>query len=354
MSNGEPHLEVRHLTKAYEGSKALDDLSFNVEKGRILAILGPSGCGKSTALRVIAGLVQQDSGEVWLDGERLDDVPVNQRRIGFVFQHYSLFPHMSVRKNIEFGLKVKGTGPKKTARRVKELIELVGLEGLEDRKPGQLSGGQQQRVALARALAIEPRILLLDEPFGALDAKIRKRLRRDLKKLQRNLGITTIFVTHDQEEAFEVGYMIAVMRDGTIDQIDLPRDLYDNPKTSFVAQFVGNVNVICIPATDTECEMERMVRPEDVAIERDEEGKDPKALYGILENYTFLGPYIEVKTELPNGETITSLMSKAEFIARGLRRGHRLRVTIKSSRTFAKDGGEGPKNGTNGKNGAKA
>ena len=348
MSEGEPHLEVRHLTKAYDGTKVLNDLSFTVEKGRILAILGPSGCGKSTALKIIAGLLFQDSGEVWLDGERLDNVPVNKRQIGFVFQHYSLFPHMNVRRNIEFGLQMKGAGPKKMARKVKELLELVGLEGLEDRKPGQLSGGQQQRVALARALAIEPRLLLLDEPFGALDAKIRKRLRRDLKKLQKSLGVTTIFVTHDQEEAFEVGYMIAVMREGTIDQVDLPRDLYDNPKTSFVAQFVGNVNVISIPATDTEAEMERMVRPEDVIIERDEESKDPKALYGTLENYTFLGPYIEVKIELPNGDTLTSLMAKAEFLVKGLRRSHRLRVVIKSSRTFKKAGGEAPRNGHNG------
>jgi sulfate transport system ATP-binding protein len=354
MSEGEPHLEVRHLTKRYQDTKVLEDLNFTVEKGRILAILGPSGCGKSTALKIIAGLLYQDSGEVWLDGERLDNIPANKRQIGFVFQHYSLFPHMSVRRNIEFGLRMKDTGPKKMARKVKELLELVGLEGLEDRKPGQLSGGQQQRVALARALAIEPRLLLLDEPFGALDAKIRKRLRRDLKKLQKSLGVTTIFVTHDQEEAFEVGYMIAVMREGTIDQVDLPRDLYDNPKTSFVAQFVGNVNVISIPATDTEAEMERMVRPEDVIIERDEETKDPKTMYGILENYTFLGPYIEVKIELPNGDTITSLMSKAEFLAKGLRRSHRLRVVIKSSRTFMKVGGEAPKNGKNGHNGVKA
>jgi len=348
MSEGETHLEVRHLTKSYDGTKVLDDLNLTVDKGRILAILGPSGCGKSTALKIIAGLLYQDSGEVWLDGERLDDVSANKRQIGFVFQHYSLFPHMNVRRNIEFGLRMKGSGPKKMARKVKELLELVGLEGLEERKPAQLSGGQQQRVALARALAIEPRLLLLDEPFGALDAKIRKRLRRDLKKLQKSLGITTIFVTHDQEEAFEVGYMIAVMREGTIDQVDLPRDLYDNPKTSFVAQFVGNVNVISVPATDTEAEMERMVRPEDVIIERDEETKDPKALYGILENYTFLGPYIEVKIELPNGDTLTSLMSKAEFLAKGLRRSHRLRVVIKSSRTFMKAGGEAPKNGHNG------
>jgi sulfate transport system ATP-binding protein len=345
MSDEMTHLEVRHLTKRYDGTKVVDDLNFTVDKGRILAILGPSGCGKSTTLKIIAGLIRQDSGEVWLNGERLDDVPANKRRIGFVFQHYSLFPHMTVRRNIEFGLRVGGAGPKKMARKVKELLELVGLEGMEDRKPSQLSGGQQQRVALARALAIEPRLLLLDEPFGALDAKIRKRLRRDLKKLQKNTGITTIFVTHDQEEAFEVGYMIAVMREGTIDQIDLPRDLYDNPRTSFVAQFVGNVNVISIPATDTECEMERMVRPEDVIIERDEEGKDPKMLYGLLENYTFLGPYIEVKIGLPNEDTLTSLMSKAEFLAKGLRRGHRLKVMIKSSRTFAKAGGEGPKNG---------
>jgi ABC-type Fe3+/spermidine/putrescine transport system ATPase subunit len=329
-------LRLKGITKSFGDERIIDDLSLSVSEGRILAILGPSGCGKSTTLRIIAGLLKQDKGTVLVEGKGIDHLPAHKRNMGFVFQNYSLFPHMDVRRNIEFGLRMKGASPRKMGTKVKELLEMVGLEGMADRRPGQLSGGQQQRVALARALAIEPRLLLLDEPFGALDAKIRRRIRRDLKALQRELGVTTVFVTHDQEEAFEVGYKIAVMRTGRIDQVDLPRDLYDNPKTDFVAQFVGNVNVIKIPANDVEEGTDVMVRPEDIMVDKDVGDGTQEGVCGTLVNYVFLGPLIEVKVELANKDNMNAIMPKAEFIRKGLRRGHKVRVKILKFRTFSR------------------
>jgi ABC-type Fe3+/spermidine/putrescine transport system ATPase subunit len=329
-----PFLEVKGLRKAFGEREALQGIDLRVEQGRSLAILGPSGCGKSTLLRIVAGLIQQDAGEVWLDGQRLDGVPANRRGVGFLFQHYSLFPHMSVGRNIEFGLRMRGVPPGEREAKVEELLALMGLEGMAERRPGRLSGGEQQRVALARALAIEPRMLLLDEPFGALDAKIRRRLRRDLKALQRRLGITMVFVTHDQEEAFEVGDRIAVMNAGRIEQVALPRDLYDSPATSFVARFVGNVNVIEMPVEAGATPEEVIVRPEDVLLDRVEEGEGGQ---GTLANYVFLGPAIEVIVAMDPGDELSSIMSKAEFVGKGLRRGQRLRVAFRAVRTFPRE-----------------
>jgi ABC-type Fe3+/spermidine/putrescine transport system ATPase subunit len=329
-----PFLEVRGLRRTFGEREVLQGIDLRVERGSSLAILGPSGCGKSTLLRIIAGLLQQDAGEVWLDGQRLDDVPANRRGVGFLFQHYSLFPHMTVAQNIEFGLRMRGVPPERRAAKAKELLELMGLVGMGDRRPGRLSGGEQQRVALARALAIEPRMLLLDEPFGALDAKIRRRLRRDLKALQRRLGITMVFVTHDQEEAFEVGDSIAVMNAGRIEQVALPRDLYDSPATSFVARFVGNVNVIEMPVEAGAPPEDVIVRPEDVLIERVAEGEGGQ---GTLANYVFLGPAIEMAIAMDNGDELTAIMAKADFVERGLRRGNRLRVAFRTMRTFPRE-----------------
>ena len=328
-------LELRDLTMAFGDFRVLDGLDLSVEAGQVLAILGPSGCGKSTTLRIISGLLRQDSGEVWMDGRCIDAVPVHKREIGFLFQNYSLFPHLTVRRNIEFGLRMKGVDAAVRSRRVEELLVLIGLEGLGDRRPRELSGGQQQRVALARALAIEPKLLLLDEPFGALDAKIRRRLRRDLKVLQRELAVTTVFVTHDQEEAFEVGDQTAVMNDGVIEQMGTPRELYDLPDTSFVASFVGNVNVIHLPGEDGQEELEVIVRPENVKVEK-VVGYDGRTNgKGMLASYVFLGSCIEATIDLDNGGNITSIMSKPEFIEKGLRRGDRLHVGFKEFRTFA-------------------
>jgi len=328
-----PFLEVRGVRMAFGGKRVLESVDLAVERGRSLAILGPSGCGKSTLLRIISGLVRQDAGEVRLDGERIDAVPAERRGIGFLFQHYSLFPHMTVRQNIEFGLRMRGVPPEQRAARARELLRLIGLEGLADRRPGRLSGGEQQRVALARALAIEPRLLLLDEPFGALDAKIRRRLRRDLKALQRRLGITMVFVTHDQDEAFEVGDSIAVMHGGRIEQVGLPRDLYDHPATGFVARFVGNVNVLEMPVDPGEPAEEVIIRPEDVLVERVGDGEG----HATLANYVFLGPLIELSLAMDTGDELAAIMTKVEFVERGLRRGQRMRVAFRALRTFPKE-----------------
>jgi sulfate transport system ATP-binding protein len=308
---------VKGIRKSFGKEKVIDDLTLEATAGSVIAILGPSGCGKTTLLRVIAGLVEQDAGEVYMGKRRLDGVPVNQRNVGFVFQNYSLFPHMTVRRNVEFGLRIRGHPQSRMDDRVDELLELVGMGDLAEKRPGKLSGGQQQRVALVRALAPNPQVLLLDEPFGALDARIRRRIRRDLKKLQRKLGITTLFVTHDQEEAFEVGDEIAVMNKGRIEQKDLPRNLYEKPESLFVARFVGNANVMKEPGGNRKV----MVRPEDLLLEK---GGDD----GVLVTYSYLGPLVEVTVDMGDGENVTALLTKADFLDRRLRRGDRLTVKL--------------------------
>jgi sulfate transport system ATP-binding protein len=241
-------LVVDGLSKRFGGLGVLDNISLEVPQGGFLAVIGPSGSGKTTLLRVLGGLERADAGRVTHKGQDWLSVPARRRRAGFVFQHYALFKHMTVAKNVAFGLKVRRRSerpPKaEISRRVEELLALVQLEGLGSRYPEQLSGGQRQRVALARALAIEPNVLLLDEPFGALDAKVRKELRRWLRELHDRLGLTTIFVTHDQEEALDLADQIAVMNKGRIEQMGAPEKVYANPKTAFVAEFLGGTNRI--------------------------------------------------------------------------------------------------------------
>ena len=239
-------LVVEGLTKRFGTHAALDAVSFTMPRGGFLALLGPSGSGKTTLLRLLGGLEHPDGGAVTYEGQDWLGVPARERRAGFVFQHYALFRHMRVADNIAFGLRVRPyrERPRRAeiARRVEELLALVQLEGLGDRYPSQLSGGQRQRVALARALAIEPKLLLLDEPFGALDAKVRKELRRWLRNLHERLGLTTIFVTHDQDEALDLADEVAVMNEGRIEQMDVPEAVYANPRTAFVAEFLGGSN----------------------------------------------------------------------------------------------------------------
>jgi sulfate transport system ATP-binding protein len=240
-------IEVRNLSKTFGAFTALHDVSLEVPDGKLVALLGPSGCGKTTLLRIIAGLEEPDTGSVHLHGEDTTDTDVRERRVGFVFQHYALFRHMTVFDNIAFGLTVRPRScrPPKSeiARRVHELIRLVQLEGMADRFPSQLSGGQRQRVALARALAVEPKVLLLDEPFGALDAKVRLELRRWLRRLHDEIHVTSVFVTHDQEEALEVADQVVVMNGGKIEQTGTPQEVYDHPANPFVVGFLGNVNL---------------------------------------------------------------------------------------------------------------
>ena len=239
-------VEIRHLTKTFDAYTALDEVSLDVREGEFCALLGPSGSGKTTLLRIIAGLEFPDRGEVRFAGEDVVRRDARERQVGFVFQHYALFRHMSVFENVAFGLRVRPRRSRPTEaqirERVMELLRLVQLKRLASRYPNQLSGGQRQRVALARALAIEPRILLLDEPFGALDAKVRKDLRRWLRDLHRRLGLTSVFVTHDQEEALELADQVVLMREGQIEQIGSPREIYDRPATPFVYEFLGSAN----------------------------------------------------------------------------------------------------------------
>jgi sulfate transport system ATP-binding protein len=237
-------IEVRGLSKKYGSFQAVDDVSFQVQSGQLVALLGPSGSGKSTILRTIAGLESADSGSVMLTGEDATDVPVQQRGVGFVFQHYALFRHMTVRENIGFGLKIRGVARAEVRRRADELLDLIQLGGYANRYPSQLSGGQRQRIALARALAPRPKVLLLDEPFGALDAKVRDELRTWLRRLHDEVHVTSLFVTHDQREAFEVSDQIVVLADGKIQQIGPPQALYEQPANPFVAGFLGTINVL--------------------------------------------------------------------------------------------------------------
>ncbi len=236
-------IEVRHLTKTFGAFTALEGVDLKVADGELLALLGPSGSGKTTLLRIIAGLDWPDSGEVAFDGENALSRGAGERQVGFVFQHYALFRHMTVFENVAFGLRVQPRAIRKSEAairtRVKELLDLVQLDWLADRYPGQLSGGQRQRIALARALAIEPRVLLLDEPFGALDAKVRKELRQWLRSLHNEIHVTSIFVTHDQEEALEVANRVVVMDKGRIEQIGTPGEVYDHPASAFVHGFIG-------------------------------------------------------------------------------------------------------------------
>lgn len=280
-------IRIEHLEKKFGAFAALDDISLDIREGELLALLGPSGSGKTTLLRVIAGLEHADRGRVLFGGEDATQLSVQERRVGFVFQHYALFRHLTVADNIAFGLKVRRGRNRwpasKIAGRVEELLSLVQLQGLAGRYPAQLSGGQRQRVALARALAIEPRVLLLDEPFGALDAQVRRDLRGWLRQLHEQTGLTTVFVTHDQEEALELADRVAILNGGRIEQLATPADAYDLPATPFVYSFVGAVNRLrgrrsgdrievaglALPATagsSGDGELDLYVRPEDLRV----------------------------------------------------------------------------------------
>ena len=238
-------LELKEIKKSFtEGEAVLDNISLEISKGEFITLLGSSGCGKTTTLRIIAGLEQPDAGSVWLDGREVTGLEPNQRDVNTVFQNYALFPHMNVAENIGYGLKLKKVPKSEIKKKVSQMLELVQLEGYEKRKPSELSGGQKQRVAIARALVNNPKVLLLDEPLGALDLQLRRAMQIELKHLQKKLGITFIYITHDQEEAINMSDRIAVMRDGRIEQIGTPDEIYNHPKTSYVATFVGNANIL--------------------------------------------------------------------------------------------------------------
>lgn len=304
------YVKVSHLNKTYGNFKASNDVNFEIERGQLVALLGPSGSGKTTILRMLAGLETPDSGDIYIDGKRVNDVPAGKRKIGFLFQNYALFRHMTIYENIAFGLRVQKVNAKEIDERVKELLSLIGLEGLEKRYPHQLSGGQRQRVAFARALAPRPHLLLLDEPFAAIDAKVRKELRTWLKEMVKKLDITSIFVTHDQDEAVEVSDTIIVTNRGQIEQVGNPLAIYKAPKTSFVAQFIGESSILTeyrnLKGFSEVQGKEAVIRPEFIEIAKLDEPmiSESAAELGIVKAAAFRGSNLELQIAVGNEEII--------------------------------------------------
>ncbi|MEK8128459.1 sulfate ABC transporter ATP-binding protein [Paenibacillus filicis] len=299
------HIVAKHLTKSFGSFQATKDVSFEIEKGKLIGLLGPSGGGKTTILRMLAGLEEPDSGDILFHGKRVNDEPPQARGIGFVFQNYALFRHMSVFDNIAFGLTVQKKSRAHIKERVQELVELTGLKGLEKRLPHQLSGGQRQRVAFARAIAPEPQLLLLDEPFAAIDAKVRKELRTWLKEMIDRVGITTIFVTHDQEEAVEVADQIMIIHNGRLEQQGTPIDIYKHPTTPFVAEFIGESNPVADISNLRGFDAQRVpgakaiIRPEFIEIGLPEEISFPSAAeHGIVKHVYFRGIHWQIEVEV--------------------------------------------------------
>lgn len=306
------YVELKNINKNYGNFKASNNVNFGIEKGKLVALLGPSGSGKTTILRMIAGLEKQDSGDILIDGKVVNDIHPSERGIGFVFQNYALFRYMTVEQNIAFGLKVQKADKTFIRQRVAELVELVGLKGMEKRYPSQLSGGQRQRVAFARALAPNPQLLLLDEPFAAIDAKVRKELRTWLREMITKLGITSIFVTHDQDEAIEVSDEIIVTNRGGVEQVGTPIDIYQNPRTPFTAQFFGQVSYLKDYRSFKSFENidgfeKAFVRPEFVRITKsDHIEKFPVSVSdGVVKSVLFRGTHTELVVEV-NGEEIAA------------------------------------------------
>ena len=341
-------IELKNVTKQFGEFPAVHKVSFSVREGELMALLGPSGGGKTTVLRMIAGLEMPTAGDVFIRGRRVNDVPVQQRNIGFVFQNYALFKHMSVAKNIAFGLKIKKWKRAEAEARVAELVTLFGLEDLENRYPHQLSGGQRQRVAIARALAPKPSVLLLDEPFGAVDAKIRQELREWLVTLHHDLNVTTIFVTHDQEEALEVANRIVIFSRGVLEQVGTPREVYDQPANEFVARFIGAMNVLEPEARGGVARLGELefpapgqpdgqklrigFRPYSVQISSD---LTQHRYHAVLRHTFFLGVLLRVELELPSGLTIRARMTKEEYEHQGLEDGREVSFQIRQYRVLA-------------------
>jgi len=343
-------IELKQVSKRFGQVKAVSNISFSVREGELLALLGPSGGGKTTVLRLIAGLEAPTEGNIFVRGQRVNDIKVQKRNIGFVFQNYALFQNMTVFKNIAFGLTIKKWKPASVEKRVEELLELLGLQGLEKRFPHQLSGGQRQRVAIARALAPKPSVLLLDEPFGAVDAKIRQELREWLVRLHTDLNVTTLFVTHDQEEAMEVSSRIVIFSRGNLEQIGTPREIYEEPVNEFVARFIGVLNVLELEVSGGigragemefpapgRADGEKMrigFRPFAVRISADVNQFPYRA---FIRHVFFLGVMLRVELELLSGLTIRSRMAKEEFARLGLQEGQQVSFMIHRYRILRGD-----------------
>ena len=320
---------IENVSKNFGDFPALDQINLNINDGKLVALLGPSGSGKSTLLRVIAGLEEPDTGRIIINGQDTTHLDVRRRNIGFVFQHYALFKHLTIRENIAFGLEIRKYPRSQIKRRVHELLELIQLEGLGDRYPAQLSGGQRQRIALARALAVEPKVLLLDEPFGALDAKVRKELRAWLRRLHDEVHVTSVFVTHDQEEAMEVADVIVVMNEGKIEQIGTPEEIYDHPATPFVMSFIGPVNIL---PSHTNLfrdhglytnQQQVFIRPHDIEITTEPEGVSAIA---FVKRITHLGWEVQLELLSSEQENFVVKLNREKFAQINIREGQQVFV----------------------------
>jgi len=349
-------IRIENIRKIFKGTgddfTALQDVSLTVKTGELIALLGPSGSGKTTLLRIISGLEYADSGEIFIDREETSHLPVQNRRIGFVFQHYALFRHMSVFDNIAFGLRVKDRDKRPDEASIKakvmKLIDLVHLTGLHDRFPSKLSGGQRQRVALARALAVDPKVLLLDEPFGALDAKVRKELRRWLRKLHDDLNITTIFVTHDQEEAMELADRVVVMNQGRVEQIGSPEEVYHNPANAFVYDFLGNYNAFDGWRSEGEKDwhflksgqqmpqgaqrVHLFARPHDMDIART--AHDDHAIPAKIIHINPAGPLVSIEMENESSKLLQAALTREKFEELKLRKGETVYLKPRELKIF--------------------
>jgi sulfate/thiosulfate transport system ATP-binding protein len=353
-------IEIKNISKRFGNFQAIHDVSLAIDSGELLALLGPSGCGKTTLLRIIAGLESADKGSVLFSGEDATDLHARDRQVGFVFQHYALFRHMTVFENVAFGLRVREKRQRPSESQIKEkvheLLGLVQLDWLADRYPSQLSGGQRQRIALARALAVEPKVLLLDEPFGALDAKVRKELRRWLRRLHDDLHVTTIFVTHDQEEALEVSDRVVLMNAGVIEQVGTPNDVWEHPASSFVYGFLGNVNLFHGRAQQGEMRIggveiptpehlsdeirpaQAYVRPHDLRVERFVEGA--QGIVATLNRAILVGPIarLELSTKSSEGEGVPEIievnMLAGEYHDLGCKEGEVVLVSPRKAKVF--------------------
>ena len=349
-------IAIRNVRKQFGNFRALDDVSIDIPSGELVALLGPSGCGKTTLLRIIAGLEQADSGQILLAGDDASDRHVRDRNVGFVFQHYALFRHMTVFENVAFGLRVKPRrfrpSEAEIRKRVNRLLELVQLGWLADRYPSQLSGGQRQRIALARALAVEPKVLLLDEPFGALDAKVRKELRRWLRQLHDEIHVTSVFVTHDQEEALEVSDRVVVMNKGRVEQIGSPDVVYDHPATPFVASFLGSVNLFHGRVENGQLHLgdhalavgtEHGATEQAVGFVRPHEfdvlpaNAPGNGLPARIRRVIAIGPLAQVELTRGNGELIEVSVLRDTLTVLGLREGDDVSLRPRNIRVFDKE-----------------
>lgn len=332
-------IKIKNITKTFGDFKAVDNVSFEIEHGHLVAVLGPSGSGKSTILRIISGLEVPDAGEVFLTGEEATEIPIQKRNVGFVFQHYALFKHMTVWENVAFGMQVRKVPKEKINKRVKELLDLVQLTGYARRYPSQLSGGQRQRVALARALAPEPKVLLLDEPFGALDSKVREELRQWLRRLHDEMHVTSLFVTHDQEEALEVSDKVVIVNKGRVEQIGTPQEVYENPKTPFVTSFIGPVNVLPGHLFGKKGDTtSTYVRPHEMHLTYDvPKGEKKRVLPALIQRVNRVGSHVKIDLQLADGSPIHVHLSRERFDELSLVEGEQVFVSPKEMKVFTED-----------------